>query len=312
MVSIDRQVATPVRTSVAQPQPARGPRRAPSAFTTGVPRPFLKWAGGKAQLLPVFSKLYPAPGSFTRYIEPFVGAGAVFFHVLRLLRPKTVRLFDQNRELVTTYRAIAADVDTVVHLLEQHRARHNRDYYYGIRSMPTNALTPAETAARMIYLNKTCFNGLYRVNRQNLFNVPMGRQENRLHFNEALLRAVSGALSCAKIQVADFRTTARKVRAGDFVYFDPPYHPLSETAKFTAYTKGAFTEDDQKELAAIFRETADKGCHVMLSNSDTPFVRKLYRDFRIHAVKARRMINNRPEGRGPVGEVVVTNYQPGT
>ena len=260
-------------------------------------KPFLKWVGGKTQLLPHIFDLFPK--SFNRYHEPFVGGGAVFFS----LEPNKAILSDVNPDLIGAYQMIRDDVDSVIAELKQHRAEEA--YYYSVRETDVAELSAAEAAARIIYLNKTCFNGLYRVNRRGKFNVPFGKYANPTICNEANLRAVSEALQGVDIRLQSVFELDSRVRKNDLVYFDPPYVPLSPTASFTSYTKQGFGEHQQRELAALFGKLVDKGAHCFLSNSDTPLVRELYKDFRIKKVYARRAINSRADRRGPVGEVIV-------
>jgi DNA adenine methylase len=274
------------------------------------PRPFLKWAGGKTQLLSRLEALFPAAGSFDRYLEPFLGSGAVFFRVHERCAPRTVFLADGNEELILTYRMIQKDVEELIALLERHRRRHDREHYYRVRARSPESLSPAERAARLIYLNKTCFNGLYRVNARGGFNVPMGRYDDPPILNAGNLRRVARALRGVRLQAAHFRQTIEYARPGDFIYLDPPYHPLSPTSSFTSYMNGAFRERDQEELAEVYRVLAERGCRVMLSNSDTALIRRLYGGFDIRPVKARRSINSNAARRGPVPEVVVLSYPP--
>jgi DNA adenine methylase len=273
-------------------------------------RPFVKWAGGKSQLLPQFRNLYPEPRKIHRYLEPFLGSGAVFFNVQALLEPSHALLWDTNAELIDTFLAVRDEVDDLIGLLHHHREQHSESNYYEVRTQTPTAR--AARAARLIYLNKTGFNGLYRVNSRGLFNVPFGRHVNPRIFDEDLLRAASAALQKAKLDARDFRDLSSVARQGDFIYFDPPYQPLSKTAYFTSYTSGSFGEKDQNDLASLYAELDRRGCLLMLSNSDTPLIRKIYAGFRIHRVSARRTINSNSEKRGPVSEVVVLNYAPQT
>jgi DNA adenine methylase len=281
------------------------PSRSPES-----PRPFLKWAGGKTQLLSRLESLFPPAGSFTRYLEPFLGSGAVFFRVRQRCAPREVILADGNEDLILAYRRIQQDVEGVIDLLERHRRRHGREHYYRVRSRRPAALSPAARAARLIYLNKTCFNGLYRVNAQGGFNVPMGRYENPPILDAANLRSVARALRGVHLKAAHFRATLDYARKGDFLYFDPPYHPLSATASFTSYMNGSFRERDQEELAEVYGVLSERGCRVMLSNSDAGLIRRLYGGYDIHPVSARRSINSNAARRGPVAELVILNYTP--
>jgi DNA adenine methylase len=259
-------------------------------------RPFLKWAGGKSKLVEHIHKRFPA--TYGRYFEPFLGGGAVFFATM----PAKATLGDMNAELVMTYKALRDDVDAVIAELSEHRAEEK--HFYEVRSQV--AAAGCASAARMIFLNRTCYNGLYRVNRRGGFNVPFGRYDNPTICDEENLRAVSRALKGATIQYSDVFSTVAKAKAGDLVYFDPPYDPLSKTASFVGYTEKGFTSDDQAKLAATFAELARRGVHCVLSNSDTPFIRELYKDFHIDTLQVRRAINSRADRRGPVAEVLVS------
>lgn len=263
-------------------------------------RPFLKWAGGKGQLLGELRSQIPA--RYGRYFEPFLGGGALFFDVL----PKKGVLSDVNAEIVGCYIAVRDQVEELIRALKAHRydARH----YYAVRGTDPNSLLPVERAARTIFLNKTGFNGLYRVNRSGKFNVPFGRYAKPLICDESNLRACSVALAHTEISVCDFEKTAGRARAGDFVYFDPPYVPVSRTATFTAYAPGGFGAEAQERLSRVFRRLADRKVHVLLSNSDVPAIRELYASYRTCVVKASRTINSNASRRGPVSEVLVSSF----
>jgi DNA adenine methylase len=269
------------------------------------PRPFLKWAGGKTQLLPQLARLYPPKGSVKRYIEPFLGSGAVFFHFKAAVGARQAILWDNNRELVDTFQAVQQDVNGVIKLLKKYQKQHSKEFFLKMREKSPHTLVA--TAARLIYLNKTCFNGLYRVNSRGVFNVPFGRYNNPGIFNEDWLRRASEYLAGARIEAKDFHFLELQAKKGDFVYFDPPYHPRSVTSYFTAYTRESFTADDQRELARVYRALDKKGCLLMLSNSDTPLIREIYQGFDIREVSARRNINSKVERRGPICELVVLN-----
>jgi DNA adenine methylase len=271
-------------------------------------RPFVKWAGGKSQLLPQFRALFPEQKKIHRYVEPFLGSGAVFFNVQALLRPAHALLWDTNAELIDTFLAVRDEVDDLIEALRRHREQHSESHYYEVRAQTPQSR--AERAARLIYLNKTGFNGLYRVNSRGLFNVPFGHRVNPTILNEAVLRAANVALKNTELLARDFRDLASVARKGDFIYFDPPYHPRSKTSSFTSYTIGSFGEKDQRDLADLYAKLDQRGCLLMLSNSDTPLIRELYADFRIRCVSARRMINSDGKKRGPISEVVVLNYHP--
>jgi DNA adenine methylase len=268
------------------------------------PRPFLKWAGGKGQLLEQLRPLLPARIE-GRYFEPFVGSAALFF----ALRPAAATLSDVNRELVDCYRAVQKRVSDVIAALQSHEYEESR--YYKVRGQQPADLELPVRAARTIYLNKTGYNGLYRVNRAGRFNVPFGRYTNpgfRSAESVENLRACSRALRSASLAVRDFGEVASHARRGDFVYFDPPYVPLSDTSDFTSYVPGGFGQPEQERLAAVFAELSRAGVQAMLSNSDTPAVRELYARYRIDTVTASRSINSRATRRGKVREVVVRNY----
>ena len=284
----------------------------PARKRNDLPRPFLKWAGGKTQLLPQFQAYYPAKSLVKRYVEPFVGSGAVFFDVKRLLQPPTVVLADSNEELIGVYLAIQGEVEDVLGHLRHHERFHCREYYYRTREGKARYLSRAARAARFIYLNKTCFNGLYRVNSNGQFNVPLGDYKNPRIVDEDNLRAASLALRGVEFKAVHFRKTLTYAKRDDFIYFDPPYDPLSSTSNFTAYTQSQFGELEQKELARLYHQLDGIGCHVMLSNSATPLVLRLYENerFTINPVKARRSINSKADRRGPIQEVVVLNYNP--
>jgi DNA adenine methylase len=265
------------------------------------PRPFLKWVGGKGQLLEQLGPLLPP--MFGRYFEPFIGGGALFF----ARRPPRASLSDVNKELIDCYLAVRDHVDQVIAELGKHD--YNREHYYAVRAWEPKALAPARRAARTIFLNKTGFNGLYRVNRAGKFNVPFGRYTDPRFCDEGNLRSCSLALKDVDLCVRTFQSIVDEARAGDFVYFDPPYVPLSDTSDFTSYVAGGFSWKEHEELAGVFRRLARKGVYAMLSNSDTKAVRQLYAGFPIHAVYASRSVNSKGTHRGKVGEVVVVNYR---
>lgn len=274
------------------------------------PKPFVKWVGGKRQLLSQFRKLnlYP-PDKFNiktgRYFEPFVGGGAVFFDLL----PEKGYLSDLNKELVTTYNVIKTDVEKLIISLKKHR--NEKDYFLKIRSQKPSSLSEVAIASRFIFLNRTCFNGLYRVNNSGGFNVPFGKNKNPLICDEVNLRKVSKALQGIEIKHQDYKEILKKAKKEDFIYFDPPYYPISKTASFTSYTAQGFLDKEQVELRDTVMELNKLGCFVMLSNSDTPFINKIYSGFKgihITKVEAGRAINSNGSGRGKITEVLVTNY----
>jgi DNA adenine methylase len=269
--------------------------------------PFLKWAGGKGQLLKQYQAFFP--DNFNSYLEPFVGGGAVFFNLFNTQRITTntpVFLIDSNEELINCYLAIKDNAEKIIAILNSGKYRNNKKVFYNIRAEePKNSY---ERAARIIYLNKTCFNGLYRVNSKGKFNVPFGNYKNPTICDKDNLLAVSSALKKVNILLGDFDRCLDYAKKGDFVYFDPPYQPLNHTSSFTSYTKNSFGVKDQERLRDVFKKLDKKRCNVMLSNSDTKFIRKLYKGYRIEKVYAKRAINCKPSGRGEITELVVLNY----
>ncbi len=267
---------------------------------------FVKWAGGKKQLLNQFKALLPK--KIKRYHEPFVGGGSVAFYVIQNHRPEQVFLSDINEELINCYNVIKRDVKSLIWALKQFRAIHTNENYYKIRNQNPKKLDPVTRAARFIYLNKTCFNGLYRVNSKGRFNVPIGSYKNPSILQEEDLLAISKLLKNAKVLRTSFETVLNRAKKGDFVYFDPPYYPLKKGQSFTTYTKENFLEKEQMRLAKVFRVLDRMGCFVMLSNSDTDFIKHLYSGFNLNVVKAKRMINCDASKRGAINELVITNY----
>jgi DNA adenine methylase len=274
--------------------------------------PFVKWAGGKSQLLSQFEPYFPA--SFGRYLEPFVGGGAVFFHLYNQgqLQGKHIVLADQLEELINCYRVIQTQVDDLLAALQRHDP-HKLDsaYFYRVRAWdrrPGYARRgDVERAARFIFLNRTCYNGLYRVNRRGQFNVPFGRHRNPTIYDADKLRAIEQALQGVTLAVGDFGRCLEWAGPGDFVYLDPPYHPLSDTANFTSYTRIDFGAGDQRRLADLFRELDRRGCQVMLSNSHSEFIRGLYDGYPQVEVRATRVISSKSDERGAIPELLVTN-----
>jgi DNA adenine methylase len=274
------------------------------------PKPFVKWVGGKRQLLRQFRSmnLYPPERFDTttgRYFEPFVGGGAVFFDLL----PEKAFLSDLNKELVTTYNVIKDNVDDLISSLKKHKT--DKEYYLKVRAQNSSDLDDVSIASRFIFLNRTCFNGLYRVNSKGGFNVPFGQNKNPLICDEENLKKVSGALQHVEIKHQDYKEVLKKAKKGDFVYFDPPYYPVSKTASFTSYVKESFLDKEHIELRDAFLELTKRGCFAMLSNSDVPFINKIYSGYkgiRINKVLAGRAINSKGSGRGKITEVLITNY----
>jgi len=275
--------------------------------STGVrSKPFLKWAGGKGRLLPeLIARL---PKSFAGYHEPHVGSGALFFELASRGVLSQVYLSDSNPSLIDTYVAVRDQVEDVIAILKKHQKKHDQDYYYLVRALDPSRLTLAGRAARVIYLNRTCYNGLYRENKSGQFNVPFGRYENPTICDGANLRNVSRALSEVDIARRGYVSVIDWAKPGDFVYFDPPYHPLSATSSFTAYDRNGFTADDQRGLRDVFAELARRGVSVMLSNSDTPLIRELYAGFNIDRVYASRSINSKGNRRGKIAELIVCSH----
>lgn len=270
---------------------------------TTIAKPVLKWAGGKTSLLPEI--LPRLPEKIGTYYEPFIGGGAVFFALANERRFAGATIGDQNGELASMYRTLALRSGAVIEELRDLASRHNEKFFYAVRERNPYDLTPPARAARLIYLNKTCFNGLYRVNRKGLFNVPFGDYKNPTICDEDTLRAAAKALSSVQVLDFDFEETVRAAERGDAVYFDPPYAPVSKTANFTGYAKGGFGVEHQERLRHVAEKLIARGIHVLLSNSDTPLVRELYQGFLIEPVKVRRAINSKGDKRGHVGEVLI-------
>ena len=278
--------------------------------------PFLKWAGGKAQLLKQLGPLLPL--RFGHHVEPFVGGGALFLHLHNLGRlARGAVLSDLNPELMNCYRVVQ-DEDSLGDLIDRLRrhARHviEPDYFYRVRAWDRKAdflakRSAVERAARTILLNHTCYNGLYRLNKKGQFNVPYGKWARPPGvFDEANLWACHRALQDVELHEERFEGCLGWARKGDFVYLDPPYHPLSPTASFTTYTGAEFRERDQRRLAEVFKALEERGCLLMLSNSATPLIRRLYDGYRVETVLAARAISCKGSGRGKIEELVVMNY----
>ena len=292
-------------------------------------KPFLKWAGGKGQLLSEIEKYYPfADGKITKYAEPFVGGGAVLFDILSKYDLEDVYISDINAELINTYRIIRDDIDELVALLSVMQnefvtmdTEHRKNYYMAKRErfndlkVNSNESVNIEKAALMIFLNKTCFNGLYRVNKKGLFNVPMGSYRNPMICDEENLRAVSEKLQNVKIVYGDYRESADFIDSDTFVYFDPPYRPITDTASFTAYTENLFNDEEQIELAGFVDDMHKKGAKIVISNSDPKnsnteddFFDNIYSSYKIKRVDATRMINCNSEARGKIKELLISNF----
>lgn len=278
------------------------------------PKPFVKWVGGKRQLLSQFKEkgLYP-PSSFNpeknTYFEPFLGGGAVFFDLL----PLKASINDINSELTTSYEVIRDDVASLIAELNSGKYIYDKDIFLSIRALETESLSELKRAARFIYLNRTAFNGMYRVNKSGRFNVPFGRYNNPQICDQENLRKVSQILKDVSVNNTSYKYVLDKANKGDFIYFDPPYYPVSKTASFTSYSNDVFLRNEQEELRDAFLELHKRGCYVMLSNSDAPFIKGLFEPYKkegitINMVQAGRNINSNASKRGKVFEVVITNY----
>ena len=263
-------------------------------------RPFVKWAGGKGQVLA--DLLSRMPARYDRYFEPFLGGGAPFFASCH----EEAFLSDRNPFLINAYSVVRDRFDDLAESLARHRP--DRDYYYAMREADPATFSDVERASWFIYLNKTCYNGLWRVNSRGKYNVPYGRYKNPRILDAENLRRASHALRGATIACQDFEDALQGAREGDFVYADPPYYPLSETAGFTGYVEGGFGLGEQVRLAEAVRRLTNAGVMVMLSNSDTAPVWGLYSGFKIETVQVKRSINSRGDRRGPVSELIVRNY----
>lgn len=302
---------------------------------TAAARPFLKWAGGKTQLIDELDSHLPAAirtDHIKSYYEPFLGGGAVFFHLIQKYKLSRVVLSDINRELILIYQVIQKDVFSLIEALHQYEKEYTErgeteqcSYYYGIREdvnrqrfdfnyqKYTKDWIPR--AASLIFLNKTCYNGLFRLNKQGGFNVPFGRYKKPKLLDEENLERTARLLQRVELINADFSFLLKEEADSSLVYFDPPYRPVSKTASFTAYSSFAFNDQEQIRLATIFRTLAEKGFNLMLSNSapekasgEDNFLTELYKGFQIHRVSAARLINSKAEKRGRVEEILVTNY----
>ena len=277
-----------------------------------IAKPFVKWVGGKRQLIPELLKYIPK--NFNNYFEPFVGGGALFFELynLGILKNKKVFLFDINEELINTYKIIRDYPNELIEKLKEFKSKHNKEFYYQIRELDKTDnyknLDNIIKAARFIYLNKTCFNGLYRVNKKGYFNVPMGKYKNPKILDENNILLVSKALQNTIIKHSDYKKVLEYAQKEDFIYFDPPYYPLNETSNFTSYTQKEFLEKEQIELFETFDILSQKRCFVLESNSDTEFINNLYKKFKIEKVFANRSINSKANNRGKISEVLIRNY----
>lgn len=271
-------------------------------------KPFTKWVGGKRQLLPQLHELMPK--QFNRYFEPFIGGGALLFS----LAPDNAVINDLNADLANVYRMVKNKPKELLDILEKHAANNTKEYYLAIRQLDRsdaiNQLSDVEKAARILYMLKVDFNGLYRVNKKGEFNVPYGRYKNPKIADYETIMSASNYFNKADVKIlnGDFSKAVKDAQTGDFVYFDPPYVPVTLTSAFTSYTAEGFNLKEQERLRDLFFSLDKRGVKVMLSNSDVPTVRELYKDANIHSVEANRFINSKSDKRGKVGEVIITNY----
>ena len=273
-------------------------------------KPFVKWAGGKRQIIDKLLKHIPL--DYNTYYEPFVGGGALLFE----LSPKNAVINDSNKELMNVYKMISTDkgYESVVKLLNTYEKKHDEKFFYQIRNLDKDKdkylkLTDAERAARTIYLNKTCFNGLYRVNSKGEFNVPFNKKlkVNTYDSENMILAYVYFQANNVKMLSVDFEEAVKDAQKGDFIYFDPPYDSENDKT-FNSYTEDGFGKEEQRRLAKVYKELSDRGCYVMLSNHNTTLVNELYKDFNINVITAKRNINSKGNKRGKVEEVIITNY----
>lgn len=291
-------------------------------------KPFLKWAGGKGQLIREIEKYYPFGSTITKYAEPFVGGGAVLFDILNKHKVNEIYISDTNAELINAYKIVRDRIDELIELLQTYQAEYiplateeRKEYYmrkresFNVLKVNGNEKTNIEKAALMIFLNKTCFNGLYRVNKKGLFNVPMGSYKNPMICDEDNLRRVSCKLQNVTIVCGDYRESRDFIDENTFAYFDPPYRPITDTASFTAYTENLFNDEEQIELARFVDEMHKKGAKIVVSNSDPKnsnteddFFDNIYKAHKIKRVEATRMINCNSEARGRIRELLISNY----
>lgn len=269
--------------------------------------PFLKWVGGKRQLMPAIKELIPK--NYNNYYEPFIGGGAVLFD----LQPKKAVINDFNKELINVYKTIKENPEKLISDLKTHK--NKSDYFYDIRALDREEnfknLSTIKKASRVIYLNKTCYNGLYRVNNSGEFNSPFGRYKNPNIVNEITIKAVSKYLNTNDITIlnVDFEKALKGIKKGSFVYFDPPYHPVSTSSNFTGYVQGGFDMYEQVRLKNTCDDLDKKGVKFLLSNSATQFIEDIYKDYKISYVKANRSINSNGKKRGEIDEVLIRNYE---
>lgn len=294
-------------------------------------RPFLKWAGGKGQLLTEIAEYYPfEKGNINRYVEPFVGGGAVLFDILSKYKLEYVCINDINVDLINTYRTIQRDTDKLIDILENMQEKflaldteerkkfflEQRERYNFLKIRNINNDNNCEKAGLLIFLNKTCFNGLYRVNKKGLFNVPVGSYKKPLICDEENLRTIAKLLQNTEITCGDYTKIADRIDDKTFVYIDPPYRPLNNTSSFTAYTANAFDDDEQIRLSKFVQFISEKGARILESNSDPKnnnsnddFFDKIYISYNIKRVSATRMINSKSSGRGKISELLISNFR---
>lgn len=271
--------------------------------------PFLKWVGGKRQLINDITNELPNDMSRLKYYEPFIGGGAVFFN----LQPKKAVINDANSELINTYLVIKNDLEALIDDLKKHQ--NNSEYFYRIRALDREikfiSMSEIQRASRVIFLNKTCFNGLYRVNNSGEFNSPFGSYKNPNIVNEPVLRAVSTYLKSNDINITnvDYEKSIDGITKNSFVYFDPPYHPISDSSNFTGYVSGGWNSDDQKRLRNLCDKLDAKGVKFLLSNSNASLISSLYKNYKITTVKASRSINSNGSKRGEIDELLIKNYE---
>ena len=295
-----------------------------------VVRPFVKWAGGKGSLIPQITKYYPFElknGRIEKYVEPFVGGGAVLIDILQKYEVQEAYAFDINKDLINCYNVIKFNVEDLIQKLEKKEKEFlsldnekRKNYFYDVREEYNSYVLEAESnvkrASEFIFLNRTCFNGLYRVNRNGKFNVPFGKYKNPTICDSSNLRNLSKLIKDVLFEYGDYKKSEEIIDRNTFVYFDPPYRPLSDTSGFTSYTKEDFNDEKQKELAEYFNLLSTRNAKLMLSNSNPKnvdsndnFFEDIYRGFNINEVSAKRMINSNSEGRGEISELLITNYE---
>lgn len=271
--------------------------------------PFLKWVGGKRQLIPEIKKILPKGILNCTYYEPFIGGGALFFE----LQPKRAIINDYNEELINVYKVIRDHPNELIEELKKHK--NTPEYFYEIRALDRQPLfynlNDIERASRIIYLNKTCYNGLYRVNSAGEFNSPFGKYKNPNIINEPVIRAVSKYLNSANIKIfnKDYQEILKDIPGNSFVYLDPPYHPISKSSNFTGYIQGGWNEKDQIRLRNVCDDLTKRGIRFLLSNSASDFIREIYSDYNINIVQANRAINSDSSKRGQINEFLINNYE---